>query len=706
MAKTKGSKALAPGKSKPIAKAPPTAVPTPSAKKVSSDQMLAQLLALAKQKPSSVPIPVKVVEKKPGMSFGPKPLISTLTRPADLSIAYVCSAFDIGPLINGVAGMVAYLLSECSSNLAVNAAYAYRYFIDTVFNNWLGKVPGYTLAAAPPVYWDLFDAGTPRRYKDFSLSITGTDANGATIKDPTSQFTQNTPFGSLAFDNASSKFDLITTSLSSYTEALGHAAAEQLLSDVGRRVKLVSRSAYKTRIAADDPSLFACVNTDQVYDTALGSVTANGVGITVARIVHAPDYGAKWLHHFAGGTEESTSFFITTHPFKFLPARQLVSTPASILVDRMMKGLAGNEQSDRITILKAFDLKTVTYVFDRLILTIFNRTAKAGYGLDQATVFPDLNPTDVQYMIQLIIKRQFASWLAVSAGLTTNLNLAHGVNIGSGGFPYRGSSTLYFPKVILDSINCLLPFEEVVSGVKRAVYPVLVSTGDTLSALGLTTANYAAAASGSFQSTWSWFTNLNGGGGEVAASFDPDMNPALCKKWNTSMGWLQPVLTISTGSEDCDINFAHCTAINFSDGTLLGVCSSQEMTDYVGERLDRAILPFYNAPVGSATKAQAYAFRNCLQTLWNEKHFNSGAGLGATQRDAVLNAMIMAIHPLSGNGADVGIVEHSDNAPKKEKEEGGLVDNVKKGALNTASKALEKFLIDQAVQFARRQIVN
>lgn len=614
--------------------------------------------------PRPQPVKVEVVPQKSKPLFGPRSTIhEELEDNGGVSIVSQIDANMIR-LKNGLLGIVAYCAQHAvAGNSNLNAAFAYRYLYDYLCSMWTRQTPVCQLEIAPPVYWDLCDAGTPKSGGWFQLSV-------ATILGVLGDLDSTTMWNctlGIPVEDSSTNYTGVSASLNGYTDQKGLYHASLLFQGVSSSVKVVSRKDYSPQIKSNDSSIYASVLNRPTEHSPHGIIAKNINNPltqdppTKVDIIahHGGPVKTEWLYHFAIGTVDSNDL-VYSHA---LPT-SLFSTPASIAIHRLVNGLSGTERKNERVILKPVYIQEYARVFDSLwsiVDSYFDPTGTKKIFKQPGSV---VTQDDATFMIQLLVSRYFSPWLAMGAGWAPCFFGGSGTgpfsvrawNCGTGSCPARNHSSLLFPKVMVDMLARLQPFEKYLTSVEAKVffYPIPCVYDSTL---GLNSLNYAGSG-GVFVGTWDLIKNNLGGTTtvDIAASETPAL-VQLVKNWQSAMRVASPFWEMSANHCKSDVNFGALSRYLLSQFTLQSdvgaTVSDRIIPEEIGYLVERTILSQYT--VAKAPLGMALRFLHCQKFMETE---SASAG---KQFENVTNALIGSVHPLEGSLADFGASGSSNN---------------------------------------------
>jgi len=526
----------------------------------------------------------------------------------------------------------------------VNTAYVAYFLTDYLLDEWIQQYHQFPLTVAPAVFWDLCDAGTPRKSGQFSYSF---DLPTVPAKVPISAEDWGAPLGIGGVETVNS-YLTINTSVAGYTAANGAAATREFLLICGDLLDCVKRCDYKA-IKDNDPSLFhetVGITTSMTDSYGLGNRWNNPENDGTANVLDLPLYNQAvqapqclWLARLAitnpnlNGTDIAYAKHLT-----------LSHSPSTTIIGhRILNRLRGYDNHTDDVILKVIPFSTVYNAFVAYMTDV--NTVSASTYIATATI------GEYDGMICLInfIRLHFRRWMHLAGQYKFSYVKTTSSRLDAGGYgcvPLMSWSSIRMPAVIARAMARLYPTYR--DGI--AYYPQLWM--DTVT---LNTESSIWSAAGHAVGQFSPTTGKDGTGEIVQSSTFSNKIEVLIDKWNTAMRNMQvwcpisPKLTVSDYVlTELTYGLAHGASATSDDHYIMQLTGSTKPATIVQDILPSSFIPVCLLPNDDIDKRGHAAIE--AQHFYNERHKEHPNGYASTHSLVVYTAWIISTHDKYNKG--------------------------------------------------------
>lgn len=500
-----------------------------------------------------------------------------------------------------LAGIINSLIAHCCTNgsevaNSINGAYVGKFLFDLCKEEWFGQNHTYFLQSAPPEFWVAYSACRTKKVgRHTFLPIDDAVAYVA----PSTQAT-GFPLGSRG--GGTGNYIKVDTSLGSYTPALGWDQAKKLFEDAAGLVDSCTLAEY-AGLPDDDASAFCSFIPDSGYSVAdLLSYRANQTGAAlpyVGNLFNVVPIRTHWVARLNLCRNDPSMG--GTHVLKTR------STPSANMVLRLYKHWKHHSENHTIEpLFKFVDQTNIAQSICQIALR-YQQLSAVNF-LNQAS-FP-INFNDLKIIVDIIIRRWCAKWLAIGCGahVTWNGVKQRVMAAGTGQCIPRMGNQFLAPKIIEESLSGLGPFQRG----NCYYFPVPFAYRDFPSFAAI-----SFNATGLLTTTWNWLSNLNLGGEDIAVNDSVLSWSAFIINWNTCWASSNGSIPLSHSLDESGHNFSSLTMlVNDSgasgEGIFISQIFSQKMDDKISAMTERTFVPIFPTANGAATK------KNAIQEYYQE----------------------------------------------------------------------------------------
>jgi len=614
--------------------------------------------------------------KKNFVPYGPPVLPISPNKVGDetISASLTVDTQHVCHLVIGLLNQAGASLDETNSGNTFSYAYAYKFLVIYLQNAWTGVPQVYDLNFAPKVFWDLVDAGMPKRGKGHNLQFSGRALADSAIPNPTSALF-GTALGTASGSTLTSGYMTIDSSLASYTDLLGYNAARSIFNSSGRAMDCATREQYTPRIKDDDFSFYAFCSQKMSTTIADRSYLVNGNRFSAYQECLGPSDLCRtpWLARVACTIRDDTS-----HPWILAPEICTTSSPpAAYIGHRMLNRLSGRYKAKQEVIIKPVDASTFLFLVDKLIARVEVLAGSNAVAFNNADCF--MNSNDVKYLLCSYLQSIFAKWAPVGTGFQVGIagQWRPTARAGPSDIANTYLRGMHIPHILAKGLSCLVPYTR--ERGRQVFYPVWFYDADTT----MGNASYAVLASGLLQATWNILSNFIAAGSTEAADGVGSTIVSLQARWNIVISRIQAYIPFGPVLEEPLCNLACMTRFeNPTTSQYMGLSFEDAIPPDVFDLATTSILPFVK--LNSALADQAW--RGHFQDLYGEHKFIGAPRTGVDMATMIYDNIIQTTH--IGNVGDPSALNDED------RQEVSYLDGVKSLVTTTVGAATGQALLN------------